>query len=108
MGVRLLTVVQKQQSLDDSVRCLQLFQRKKKEFLHKYVTMDETQIHHFTPGSNQLTAEWIATGESRPKRPKTQTTGRVLATIFWDAQGNLFIYFLSGKLYKDIFTHYCT
>ena len=43
-------------------------------FLRKYVTMDETQIHHFTPESNRQAAEWIAAGENRPKQPKTQTS----------------------------------
>ena len=38
-------------------RCLQVFQRNKKECLRKYVTMDETQIHHFTPESNRQSGE---------------------------------------------------
>ena len=50
---RFLTVDQKQQQhVDDSECCLQLFQRNKKEILHKYVTRDETWIYHFTPKSN--------------------------------------------------------
>ena len=44
----LLKVDQKQQCINDSEYCLQQFQCNKKEFLHKYVTMDETWIHHFT------------------------------------------------------------
>ena len=63
----LLTVDQKQQRVDDSECCLQLFQHNKKEILHKYVTIDETWIHHFTPESNQKSAEWTAAGESHPK-----------------------------------------
>ena len=66
--MRLLTVDQKQQQrIDDSERCLQLFQHNKKKFLHKYVTMDEPWIHHFTSESNRQSVEWTATGESRPK-----------------------------------------
>ena len=38
----LLTVDQKQQHVDDSEHCLQLFRRNKNKFLHKYMTMDET------------------------------------------------------------------
>ena len=54
--------------------------------------MDKTWIHHFTPESNQESAEWKAAGEIHPKWPKTQTSaGKVLASIFWDAQGILFI-----------------
>ena len=48
--------------------------------------MDEIWIHHFTPESNRPSAE------SRLKRPKTQTfAGKVSASVFWDAQGILFI-----------------
>ena len=92
---RLLTVGQKQQRVDDSKCCLQLFQCNKKEFLCTYVTMDETWIHDFTPESNRQSDEWTAAGESRPKWPKMQTSaGNVLASIFWDAQGILFIDYL--------------
>ena len=52
--------------------------------------MDETWIHHFTPESNRLSAERTTVDESRPKRPKTQTSaGKVLASVFWDAQSIL-------------------
>ena len=53
----LLTINQKQQRVNDSEHCLQLFQCNKKEFLHKYVTMDETWIYHFTLESNRQLAE---------------------------------------------------
>ena len=66
----LLTVDQKQQRVDDSESCLQLFQRTKKEFLRKYVTLEETWIHNFIPESNQQLAEWTATGENRHKDTK--------------------------------------
>ena len=91
----LLTVNQKQQwSTIQSVVC-NCLNATKKSFLHKYVTMDETWIHHFTLESNQHSAEWTVAGESYPKRPKRQTsTDKVLATIFWDAQGILFINYL--------------
>ena len=92
---RFLTVDQKQ-CVNYSERCFQLFQRNKKEFLSKYVTMGETWIHHFTPETNRLSAEWTAASESRPKRPKTEKTsaGKVLASVFWDAQDIFFIDYL--------------
>ena len=87
----LLTVDQKQQHIDNSDCCLQLFQWNKKEFLCKYVTMDETWIYYFTLESNWQSAEWTAAGESRPKQPKIQTSaGKVLASVFWDVQSILF------------------
>ena len=70
--------------------CLQLFQHYKKEFLYKYGTMDETWIPHFTSES-----KWTAADESCPKWQKMQTSaGKVLASIFSDAQGILFIDYL--------------
>ncbi|XP_015189044.1 PREDICTED: putative uncharacterized protein FLJ37770 [Polistes dominula] len=69
---RLLTVDQKQQRVDDSEQCLAMFKRNKPEFLRRYVTMDETWIHYFTPESKRSSSEWTATGEPRPKRPKAQ------------------------------------
>ena len=47
---------QKQQCVNDSEYCLQLFKHNKKEFLPKYVTMDETWINHFTP--SRVDSSW--------------------------------------------------
>ena len=94
----LLTMEQKQQRIDDSERCLALFTKNKKEFLRRYVTMDETWIHHYTPESNRQSAEWKTAGESRPKRPKTQqSAGKVMASIFWDAHGIIFIDYIENR-----------
>ena len=54
--------------------------------------MDEAWIHHYTPETKRSSAEWTAAGESRPKRPKTQQwDGKVMASVFWNAHGILFI-----------------
>lgn len=96
---RELTFDQKQQRVDDSERCLQLLTRNTPEFLRRYVTMDETWLHHYTPESNRQSAEWTATGEPSPKRGKTQkSAGKVMASVFWDAHGIIFIDYLEkGK-----------
>ena len=64
--LRVLTFDQKQQHVDDSERCLVLFQRNKKDFFMWYVRMDEIWIYHYTPESNRQSAEWTAKGENRP------------------------------------------
>jgi len=69
---RLLTVDQKQERVDDSKQSLAMFKRNKPDFLRRYVTMDKTWIHHFTPESKRTSSEWTTTGERRPKRPKAQ------------------------------------
>ena len=43
---RELTIDQKQQRIDDSEQCLELFHRNKPEFMRRYVTMGETWLHH--------------------------------------------------------------
>ncbi|KAM8718589.1 hypothetical protein ACLKA7_001318 [Drosophila subpalustris] len=68
---RLLTPEQKQQRIDESKSCLDMFTR------------------------NKSSAEWHGAGESRPKRPKTQQlAGKVMASVFWDAHGIIFIDYL--------------
>ena len=74
---------------EDSERCLELFQRNKKDSFMRYVTMDETWIHHYTPESNRQSAEWTAKDENRKI-----SAGQVLASVFWDAHGILFIDYL--------------
>ena len=96
---RLLLPDKKQQRVEDSERCLELFKRGKKDFLRRYVTMDETWIHHYTPETKRLSSQWTAAGESRPKRLKTQQLAdNVMASVFWDAHGIVFIDYLEkGK-----------
>ncbi|GFW56496.1 putative mariner transposase [Trichonephila clavipes] len=69
---RLLTVDQKQQRIDNSEHCLELFKRNKQDILHRNVTMDETCIHYYTPESKKSSAEWTEAGESRPNEANPQ------------------------------------
>ena len=97
---RLITMEQKQQRVDDSESCLSLFTRNKQDLLRRYVTMVETWIHHFTPESKRQSVEWRAADESRPKRPKTQqSAGKVMASVFWDAHGIIYIDYLEKGKY---------
>ena len=69
----------------------------------RYVTIDETWINHYTPESNRQSAEWTAKGENRPKRSKSQiSAGKVLASVFWDEHGILFIDYLEkGRIVNN-------
>ena len=51
---RLLTVDQNRERDDAIEQCLAMFKRNKPEFLRRYVTMDETWFHHFTPESKRV------------------------------------------------------
>lgn len=74
---------------------MKTIKRNKPEFLHRYVTMDETWLHHFTLKSNRQSSEWTAHDEPAPKHGKTQqSAGKVMASVFWDAHGIIFIDYL--------------
>ena len=75
--------------------------------MRRYVTMDKTWIHHFTPESKRSSSEWIAAGEPRPEHPKAQqSAGKVMASVFWDVHGIIFIDYLEkGKtINSDYYT----
>jgi hypothetical protein len=92
---RLLTIDQKQQRVGDSEQCSAIFNRNKDEFFHLYITIDETWLLHYTPKSNRQSAEWTERNEPNPKREKTQrSAGKVMASVFWDARGIMFIDYL--------------
>ena len=64
----------------------------------RYVKMDETWIHHYIPETNRQSSDWIAKGENRPMRPKTQmSASKVSVSVFWDTQCFLFIDYLEKR-----------
>lgn len=92
---RFLTIDQKRIRLNTSEQNLAYFKRNPKEFLRRFITMDETWVHYYTPESREASKEWVLPGGSAPKRPKTQqTAGKVMASIFWDSNGIILIDFL--------------
>jgi histone-lysine N-methyltransferase SETMAR len=96
---RLLTVAQKRVRMNISQECLDLFKRNPAEFLRRFITVDETWIHHYTPETKQQSKQWIGAGESVPKKAKTvPSAGKVMATVFWDSRGVVLIdYLQKGK-----------
>ena len=70
--------------------------------------MDETWIHHYTPESKQQSKQWTEAGRSAPKKTRSvPSAGNVMASVFWDAEGILFIDYLeksktiTGKYYSN-------
>ncbi|KAL7726528.1 hypothetical protein ACLKA6_001150 [Drosophila palustris] len=72
----------KEKRVGDSKSCLDMFNRNPSEFLRRYITMDETWIHHYIPESNRSSAEWREAGESRSKRVKVDGLVRFLPVYF--------------------------
>lgn len=92
---RLLTIDQKRTRVTTSEAGLAMFKRNKKEFLRRFITVDETWIHHYTPETKEQSKQWISTGESAPKKAKAVlSANKVMATVFWDARGIIHIDYL--------------
>ena len=107
---RSLTPGQKERSVEDSECCLKLFKRGKKDFLRRYVTMDETWIHKYTLESNRMSAEWTVKSENSRKRPKTQMSAVRFSLPYF---GMRTVFYLSITLRKgnpsiaNIIWRYC-
>jgi histone-lysine N-methyltransferase SETMAR len=106
---RLLTVEQKRNRMTTSEHCLAMFKRNPKEFLRRFVTVDETWIHHYTPEMKEQSKQWTSPGEPAPKKAKTvPSAGKVMATVFWDSGGIIFTDYLekgrtiTGQYYADL------
>lgn len=96
---RLLSEENKRNHVVDSEVMLALYHRNPVEFLRRYVTVDETWIHYYTPETKRQSSQWIFKGERAPKKAKTvPSAGKVMATVFGDSQGIIFIdYLKKGK-----------
>ena len=64
--------------------------RSKDDFLLRLVTVDEPWAHYYEPENKAQSRQWVGPGFPRPKKLKTQpSTGKVLATVVWDAKGDI-------------------
>lgn len=92
---RELTIDQKRNRVVLSEQNLAYFKKDPKEFMRRFITMDETWIHHYTPESREGPKQWCEKEKGAPKRPKTQqSAGKVMASVFWDSQGIIMIDYL--------------
>ena len=77
---------------------LKRFRSKEDDFLSRLVTVDETWVHYYEPENKAQSRQSVGPGSPRPKKFKTQpSVGKVMATVFWDAQGVLMLDFLAKK-----------
>lgn len=102
---RLLTIDQKRNRVTTSVECLEMLRRNPDDFLRRYITVDETWIHHYTPESKIQSRQWVEAGSSAPTKAKVvASAGKVMATVFWDAHGIIFIdYLQKGKTITGLY-----
>lgn len=105
---RMLTDEQKKKRVDISRANLEKFQADQEKFLSRFVTMDETWIHHFDPETKQQSMTWKRASSPTPKKFKvTSSAGKVMASVFWDAEGIIMVEYLekgatiTGSYYAD-------
>jgi hypothetical protein len=61
-------------------------------FLSRIVTGDETWSHHFEPETRNQSVEWHHPTSPRKKKfMVTPSAGKVMATVFWDAEGVILV-----------------
>jgi len=65
-----------------SKHCLDMFKRNPKEFLRRFVTVDETWIHHYTPETKEQSKQWTKSGESALKKTQTVPSERSWPPFF--------------------------
>ena len=88
---------------------LELYNSDSDHFMRRFVTMDETWVHHFQPESKQQFKQRKHLGSPAPKRAKTVcSAGKLMASVFWDAGGVLLVNYLekgktiTGQYYVDL------
>ena len=60
-----------------------MLKRNVQDFWHRFVTVDEPWIHHYTPETKQQSKQWVAPGENTPKKAKTvSSAGKMMAAVF--------------------------
>jgi len=85
---RLITADQKRTCMKISEQRLESFDKSKTDFVHRFITMDEAWIHHYTPESKQQSKQWTEAGCSAPKKTRSvPSAGKVKASVVWDAEG---------------------
>jgi hypothetical protein len=83
---RVFTADQNRTCTKISEQCLEHFNKNKTGFVRRFITMDETWIHHYTTESKQQLKQWIEAGCSAPKKASSVPS----AQKFWDA-GDIFL-----------------
>lgn len=92
---RMLSADQKHVRQDICQRLLDTFRRDKENFIDRYVTMDETWVHHYDPETKIQSKQWKHGGSPPPRKFRAvASANKIMASVFWDAQGVLLVDYL--------------
>ncbi|KAF2346281.1 Transposase type 1 [Trinorchestia longiramus] len=66
--------------------------------ISRIVTGDETWLYEYDPEDKTQSKQWLPRGGSGPVKAKSERSrGKVMTTVFWDAEGILLVDFLENK-----------
>jgi len=78
---------------------LELMQLNWNLFMRRVVTGDETWLHHYDPETKQQSMQWKHASSPSPRKFKVQpSAGKIMCTVFWDAEGILLIDYMPHKV----------
>ena len=64
----------------------------------RFVTGNETWIHHYDPETKEQSKQWKHQQSPPPKKFKVKpSAGKIMSTIFYDAEGVVLIDYLAHK-----------
>lgn len=86
------------QRADLAIEFLNRYDQNPDELLGRLVTGDETWIYQYDPEAKHQSKMWLPKGSSGPIKFKSERSIlKIMATIFWDAEGVILIDFLVGQ-----------
>ena len=92
---RMLTPDMKATRVNTSTALLTRYNADPERFVSRLVTGDETWVHYYDPSSKFESMEWKHAGSPRTKKFKVvRSTKKLMATVFWDAEGVIHIDYL--------------
>ena len=71
-----------------------MFQRNPDEFLRRFIIMDETWSHYFTPETKEQSKQGTSSGEFMNQAKTVKSAGKVMVTIFWNIRDIIHIDYL--------------
>jgi hypothetical protein len=96
---RFLTADQKRIHMKISEKCLECFNKIKTDFVCRFITLEETWIHHYTPEFKQWTKASCSVAKKTMSVP---SAGTVMTSVFWDAEGILFTDYPEMHLHTSV------
>ena len=83
---------------------LKRFRSKEDDFLSRLETVVKTWVHYYEPENKAQSRQSVGPGSPRPKKFKTQpSAGKVMATVFWDAQGVMLEFLAKKCIYNNMY-----